>query len=158
MNISGVLRFGVPALCAAVIVSILSPFAALAADIPAGIPIPVEMTTDATDAGAIVTYKITADVKDTRGDLLIPTGSTGSGRVLQRRAGQNFGNPGKTEVSIDEVTLPDGRKKSVSAKFTRYGGDSRVATILLAGLLVGLFIKGGSGKLNQGSHFTFVAR
>ncbi len=135
--------------------SLLLPAFGFAADIPAGTVIPVELTTDASEAGATVTYRISAPVRGSDGATLIPEGSTASGRVLVRRNGSMWGNPGKTEVSLEEIVLPDGTRKSVDAKFHRYGADQRVITILLSPFLAGFFIKGGSGKMNQGYRCTF---
>jgi len=135
--------------------SLLLPAFAFAADIPSGLSIPVEMTTDATEVGATVSYRVSAPVRGADGTVVIPEGSTGSGRVLIRRNGSMWGNPGKTEVTLDEVVLPDGTRKSADAKFHRYGADQRVLTIVLSPFLAGFFIKGGSGKMNQGYRFTF---
>ena len=129
-----------------------------AADIPSGTVIPVELLTDASESGAQATYRISADVLDKNGKVIVPSGSSGVGRVIQRRNGIIFGGPGKTEVSIETLTLPDGQKMDVNAKHTRYGADVRVATILFVNVFAGFLIKGGSGKLNQGSKFTFTTR
>ena len=137
-----------------VALAVVFPVTAMAADIPSGLSVPVELTTDAREAGAVVSFKVTAPVQSA-GSIIIPEGSIGSGRVLIRRDGSMWGNPGKTEVSLEEVTLPDGTRKTVNAKFHRYGADQRVITILLSPFLAGFFIKGGSGKMNQGSRFTF---
>lgn len=129
-----------------------------AADIPSGTVIPVELLTDASESGAQATYRISADVLDKNGRVIIPSGASGVGRVIQRRNGIIFGGPGKTEVSIETITLPDGQKLDVNAKHTRYGADVRVATILLTSVYAGFFIKGGGGKLNQGSKFSFTTK
>ncbi|WP_395144159.1 hypothetical protein [Armatimonas sp.] len=127
-----------------------------AVDVPAGIVIPVELMTDASEAGAQATYRVTADVLDKNGKIIVPSGATGVGRVIQRRNGIIFGGPGKTEVSLETLNLSDGTKMGVNAKHTRYGADVRVATILLTSIYAGFLIKGGGGKLNQGSKFTFT--
>ena len=143
---------------AILLISISSNSICFAIDLPSGASIPVELQADASEVGAQVTYKISGDVLDKNGKVIVPAGATGSGRVLQRRNGIIWGGPGKTEVSLETITLADGSKVDVSARHTRYGADVRVATILLSGILTGFLIKGGSGKLNQGSKFTFIIK
>lgn len=138
-------------------IALLSPTLALAADVPAGVRIPARLTKDVKDEDVAVTYTITEDVKDGSGNILIPKGSVGEGKVIQHKGSAGFGGPGKTEISLDTVTLPDGKKLTVESKATKYGADSRFASIFFLGLW-GYFSKGGSGKVGSSNTLTFVAK
>ncbi len=136
--------------------ALLAPSLAHAADIPADIDIPVRITKDIKDNNAEVPYEITEDVRDKAGVVLIPKGSTGRGRVVQYKSPAIWGGPGKTEVSLDNVTLPDGRTLTATAKATKYGSDARIASVLLLGTsLFGFITKGGSGKVGSTTNLKF---
>ncbi len=142
-------------ICAGLAIALLSPAIAFAADVPADMKIPARITKDIKDGNVEVPYEITEDVRDKSGTILIPKGSTGMGKVIQYKSPIMWGGPGKTEVSLENVTLADGKVMTVNAKATRYGSDPRVATVLLAGWLTGWFIKGGSGKVGSTTNIVF---
>ena len=139
-----------------VALALLAPSFAFAADVPADLGIPVRITKDVKDNNVEVPYEVTEDVHDKTGAVLIPKGSTGRGRVVQYKSPQMWGGPGKTELSLDSVTLPDGKTMSVTAKTTKYGRDARVVTVLLAGWWWGWFAKGGSGKVGGTTNLKFT--
>ena len=139
----------------AVFLSVLTPIAAFASDVPAGLSIPVHISKDPTSDGVAVSYVVAEDVKDKSGAILIAKGSTGSGKIVQEAASAGFGGPGKTEVSLDNIVTADGKTMTVTSKATHYGHDTRFASIFFLGLW-GYFTKGGSGKVGASNDMVFV--
>ncbi len=136
----------------------LVPTFAFAADVPAGTRIAAHIDNDIKDGIATVNYTITDDVRDAKGDIMIPKGSKAYGKVVQYRRPGMWGGPGKTEVSLDSVTLPDGKQLTVTSKATKYGRDSRAASLIFMPFLIGWFTTGGSGKVGSSTSMTFTAQ
>lgn len=138
------------------VLSISPSIFAFAGDVPAGTSIPVEVMSDANAAGDQMSYRISVDVRDAAGTIIVPAGSSAQGTVIQRSKGKMWGGPGKVEVGLDTIITPDGKTLKVAAKRTRYGKDLRVATVLLSPFLIGFFIKGGGGGITSGDKLTFT--
>jgi hypothetical protein len=128
------------------------------ADIPTGTSIPVEVMSDANSAGDQMTYKISVDIRDSSGTVIVPAGASAQGRVIQRSRGGMWGGPGKVEIAMDTIITQDGKTLKVAAKRTRYGRDLRVATVILSPFLIGFFIKGGGGGISAGDKITFTTQ
>lgn len=114
----------------------------------------VKATSNAKSAGQDMTYVLVADFQDASGNIVAPSGSRAIGKVLQKKGPGMWGQPGKVEVLISSVELAGGQTVPVNAKFTKYGGDARVATVLLSPFLVGFLIKGGGGGISDGDVFS----
>lgn len=114
----------------------------------------VKATANAKAAGQDMTYTLVADFLDSSGNIVAPSGSRAVGKVLQKKGPGMWGQPGKVEVLISTIELSSGQSVTVNAKFTKYGGDARVATVLLSPFLVGFLIKGGGGGISEGDVFT----
>lgn len=140
-------------LCAGLAIALLLPSLAFAADVPAGLRIPARFTQDVKGDNIAVSYEVTEDVADKSGTVIIPKGSTGAGRVVQYKSPNGWGGPGKTEVSLDNVTV-GGRVMTVDSKATKYGGDNRFGSIFFFGVW-GFFSKGGSGKVGTTNTLVF---
>lgn len=138
------------------VLSITPSIFAFAGDVPSGTAIPVEVMSDANAPGDQMTYKVSVDVRDAAGNIVVPAGSSAQGRVIQRNKGKMWGGPGKVEVGLETIVTPDGKTLRVEAKRTKYGKDLRVATVLLSPLLIGFFIKGGGGGITAGDKLTFT--
>ena len=140
----------------AVLITLL-PLSAYADAVPAGLVIPVVLQNDRSDTSDALAYKVTADVKDSTGTVIIPAGSTGTGKYVQYKKSAGWGGQGKTEVSLDQITTPDGKTLTATAKKTKYGVDGRFSAIYFFGLL-GYFDKGGSGKIGSGTELSFSTK
>jgi len=114
----------------------------------------VKATADAKAVGQDMTYVLAADFLDASGNIVAPSGSRATGTVLQKKGAGMWGQPGKVEVLLSKIELASGQTIAINAKFTKYGGDARVATVLLSPFLVGFFIKGGGGGISDGDVFT----
>lgn len=114
----------------------------------------VKATSNAKTAGQDMTYVLVADFQDASGNIVAPSGSRAIGKVLQKKGPGMWGQPGKVEVLISTIELSNGQTVTVNTKYTKYGGDARVATVLLSPLLIGFLIKGGGGGISDGDVFS----
>ncbi len=64
------------------------------------------------------TATVTEPVYSNTGVIVIPTGSTVTGRVDATRAAKKGGDPGTIDVSFVEVRLPNGTRRSINGSLT----------------------------------------
>lgn len=90
--------------------------------VDSGTVIRARMNTTLTSKSAAVgnTFKstVTEPVYASNGAVVIPTGSTLTGRVTDVRKASKGGNPGQIDVSFVSVRLPNGRVRSVNGSLT----------------------------------------
>lgn len=68
--------------------------------------------------GNTFTSTVTEPVYSSTGVVVIPTGSTLTGRVTNVKKASNGGNPGQIDVSFVSVKLPNGRVRSINGSLT----------------------------------------
>jgi len=71
-----------------------------------------------TRAGDRFTTTVTEPVYSETGVIVIPTGSTVTGRVDSVRAAKKGGDPGSIDVSFIEVRLPNGTRRAINGSLT----------------------------------------
>ena len=76
--------------------------------------------------GNTFTVNVTEPVYSSNGVVVIPTGSTLTGRVDTVKRAANGGKPGEIDVSFTQVRLPNGRTRAINGSLTELGGgDTR---------------------------------
>ena len=113
---------------------------------------------------------MTEPVYSTTGVVVIPTGSTVTGRVNSVKAAKKGGDPGQIDVSFIEVRLPNGSRRAINGSLTDLdtkkaksddegvaSGDDRKNDKLIfigggaaGGAILGGAIGGGKGALIGG--------
>lgn len=68
--------------------------------------------------GDTFTTTVTEPVYSSTGNVVIPTGSTVTGRVDSVTAARKGGNPGQISVTFTSVKLPTGRTRSINGSLT----------------------------------------
>jgi len=68
--------------------------------------------------GDTFTTTVTEPVYSSTGNVVIPTGSTVTGRVDSVTAARKGGNPGQISVTFTSVRLPTGRTRSINGSLT----------------------------------------
>ncbi|MCA1624778.1 MAG: hypothetical protein LC768_00990 [Acidobacteria bacterium] len=69
-------------------------------------------------SGDRFTATVTEPVYSNTGVIVIPTGSTVTGRVDSARAAKKGGDPGTIDVSFVEVRLPNGTRRAINGSLT----------------------------------------
>lgn len=69
-------------------------------------------------AGTTFTARVTEPIYSSNGVVVIPAGSTLTGRVNNVTAARKGGNPGTIDVSFTSVRLPNGRTRAINGSLT----------------------------------------
>ena len=77
------------------------------------------------NVGNTFTATVTEPVYSTNGVVVIPTGSTLTGRVNMVKRAANGGKPGEIDASFVSVRLPNGSSRAINGSLTELTGDSR---------------------------------
>lgn len=108
-----------------------------------------------TKAGDVVSIRVSEDVKDAQGRVVIPAGSTVSAEISQIKWSENKGDPGTLKFATGSVSL-DGKRKAIVASVSKpeflyrkrggaLGDASKVAGGAAAGAVVGGLLGKGTG-------------
>ncbi len=108
-----------------------------------------------TKAGDVVKIRVSNDVKDENGRVVIPAGSTVSAEISQIKWSENKGDPGTLTFATGSVSL-DGKRKAIVASVSKpeffyrkrggaLGDASKVAGGAAAGAVVGGLLGKGTG-------------
>jgi|GEM_PF-6921513 hypothetical protein len=103
--------------------------------------------------GDIVHYQTIAPVYDSSSHLLIPAGSSATGRVTRSKGSGMFGKRGQLDFTCETITLPNGERVPLVGKRVGGSGTNDTGTTAAVAVLVspvGLLIKGGTVKCNRG--------
>jgi hypothetical protein len=76
------------------------------------------LTSKSAAVGNTFTSTITEPVYASNGAVVIPTGSTLTGRVTNVKKASKGGNPGQIDVAFVSVRLPNGRVRSINGSLT----------------------------------------
>ena len=110
-----------------------------------------ELSSKTAQIGNTFTTTVTEPVYSNNGVVVIPVGSTVTGRVDQVQKAKKGGDPGAISVSFTEVRLPNGTRRAISGSLTDL--DSKAAKSDNEGTASGdklkhrkiIFIGGGAG-------------
>ena len=73
--------------------------------------------------GDTFTVTVTEPVYSSNGVVVIPTGSTLTGRVSSVKPAANEGKPGQIDANFVSLHLPNGRTRSINGSLTDLSGD-----------------------------------
>lgn len=82
------------------------------------------ITSKSARIGNTFTVTVTEPAYSTTGVVVIPTGSTLTGRINSVKAAGNGGKPGEIDASFISVRLPNGRSRSINGSLTELMGNT----------------------------------
>lgn len=77
--------------------------------------------------GNTFTANVTEPVYSTNGVVVIPSGSTLTGRVDTVKKAGNNGKPGEISVSFNQVRTPNGRTRAINGSLTELNDDGTIS-------------------------------
>jgi hypothetical protein len=104
--------------------------------------------------GDTVHYETLANVYDDNKNLLIPAGCLAIGHVTRSKGSGMFGKRGELNFSCRYVVLPDGTHVPLVGSKIKTAGTNdtaETAAVTILATPLGLFIKGGTVKVNAGT-------
>lgn len=93
--------------------------------------------------GDIVSTRLSNDIVDARGDVLVAAGTELRGRVTEVRPLRKVGGRAALGVVIDRIILPNGDEIEIRARLEEFGKDKRSDKFRIAGAAVAGAILGG---------------
>lgn len=144
------------------LILLMSAVSHVQAQIEAGLAVPLALSKDVSSkdlkVGDLVEFKVSAEVYDSSGELVIPEGAIAYGTICEKKGRKFFGKEASMELQFEFISLSGGAQIPISAdnlmakgkrnKLTRtlgYLGCFWLATLPFA------FVKGGHAKLQAGT-------
>lgn len=137
-------------------------FTTTSAQVESGLPVPLALTNGISSkylkVGQAVPFVVTSEVYDSEGELVLPEGALAYGTVLSNKKRRSFGRPGKFEISVDYVTLPNGEKLELTSdKLSAKGKKNKYMPVVYAfcygiwPIAIAAAMKGGYAVLDKGT-------
>ncbi|MBK8465050.1 MAG: hypothetical protein IPL32_04395 [Chloracidobacterium sp.] len=82
------------------------------------------LTSKTAKVGNTFTVTVTEPVYSTNGVVVVPVGSTVTGRVNNVKPASKGGNPGEIDVSFTQVRLPNGKVRAINGSLTDLEGKT----------------------------------
>lgn len=133
------------------------------AQIQSGLPVPLTLTegisSEYLKQGDIVNFKVSSEIYDSEGELIIPEGTPAYGTVLSVKKRGGFSKGGKFEIAINYLALPNGQKVELTADNLSAKGKSgsavstamKVCYWMFWTIIIDACIKGGYATLDAGT-------
>lgn len=110
----------------------ISTFSTIKAQVASGLPVPLELTQSISSKslkkGQTVMFKVSSEVYDSDGELVIPQNTIAYGTVQSIKKRRGFARGGKFEISIDYLTLSNGERVELISDNLNAKGKSGSAT------------------------------
>lgn len=132
------------------------------AQVESGLPVPLSLVQTISSKelkkGDQVIFRVSSEVYDSAGELVIPEGAIAYGIVAERKSRKCFGAAASMELQFDSVALPDGNIIPIQADNLMAKGKTNklMRTFGIVGCvwLITLpcaFVKGGHAILEEGT-------